>query len=235
MNEKLYNNKIEHKSLYNNDFVYINIYISYTMAKISNVINFIRGLGKPKLNIEKNFTVINNIDPINSNYVKDLINLKLRPNIINKINELQTVAYRYDDLKNKGCECCICYDSENEFAKLSCAHEVCIDCYDELLNKLFKNCPICNKSLQIISMDKLFAILVKIDKGIGILYSPPIFNEEKNIWIENEICMDKNTILTSLKNIGDEKYIIVLDSTNIMEIISQYLPNGYIEIYKSFL
>ena len=46
-------------------------------------------------------------------------------------------------------------DDERDFIKTKCNHNVCLDCFKELINnKQYKNCPVCRKTDWIIPIDK---------------------------------------------------------------------------------
>ena len=202
------------------------------MPKILNLINFIKNLGKNRPSPSDVFTIVDDIPVVNTEIINKMLTQKIKPCFIEKIHELQKASYRYDELYEKNSECGICYGTEVIFAQLQCGHEICTECYDELLNKSYKICPICKIELKIIKLNKLYAIISKIDHGIGVLYLPPMYRKSVDLWIENEICIDSESIDTTIQNINDEKYAIVLNSPEVNDIISPYFPNDFIEMYK---
>lgn len=143
--------------------------------------------------------------------------------LLKKINKKQEIAIKYEKLSNDNTECCICFELHNKFVPLECAHEICTTCYFTIIKK-FPNCPICQKSMKMTTINKLFAIIVKIDGGLAILYLPPLYNELTMAKINYEIFYEfndkeKTKFLSSLININKENYAVVLSSPELINIL----------------
>jgi len=52
----------------------------------------------------------------------------------------------FDDFINSD-ECCVCYEKTVTFT--SCEHHLCIQCWDEMLQKHLKECPLCKRGMSV--------------------------------------------------------------------------------------
>lgn len=105
------------------------------------------------------------------------------PILLEKVSSLQELAYTHDKTGIAETECCVCLEVNQKLLPLICKHQLCVGCHKKLIANNYTNCPECIQPLQPITVYKKYATMTIIDTcGIGILYSPPIYDEKNESW-----------------------------------------------------
>lgn len=202
--------------------------------------------------------------PINCDVILQNINLLIEPHILKRISKLQEVSHKASNL-SKNNECCICLEDDQTFVTIDCGHPICHNCFISLTNKLGYKCPLCNKTMQIIDANKLYAVLIigknfeatydkkdddsndncnnivsngnnndicklKINNFMAIVYFPPIYSEENDIWLSYDLYNnlqlknEQSKLLNTIDRLIKEQYILVVNDLNYSTIKKIY-PN----------
>ena len=169
----------------------------------------------------------------------------INPVIIQKISEKQELAYKIDKTGILNVECCICLEENKPMIAIECAHSICQNCYLQLSNRDISNCPMCRKTMKNISINKLYAVMTNVDKSntsisIGILHMPPIYSEQDNMWLEQEIFWNINTdseqfdkFVCAYNRINTERYVVVFQNKSILSYLNKLINSGTISSFQN--
>lgn len=169
------------------------------------------------------------IFPANDDVFLDQITSNINIRLLNNISNKQKLAYILDNLKLSGAECCVCLEHDVSFVPMECAHPVCTDCYLQMITKSISICPLCRKDMEVINVNKSYAILLIINvfdnqtkfvykECLAIVYLPPIYNAKSAQWKSYDVFydLDYNAMeITGFKNAVNQMklydYVVVIE------------------------
>lgn len=209
---------------------------------MNNIIDFCKKLTSNMKN--KNITInqpiktnpyilLENPQEIDNHNTITIIKQNLSQKILDRLTTYQKKAYELEEKRNN--ECIICFESNIDFVSLQCMHSICNNCYQNLIKNKYFNCPYCNMQMKLYS--KYYAIITPCGPDIGILYLPPIFVKNENLWKDCErlALSEMDSLVESCHIIDNEKYILVVADPSLVNIISgvhKKIPNLYVSILR---
>jgi hypothetical protein len=181
------------------------------------------------------FTLINEINFTDDTQLGEFLISLIDKDILTKIRNKQEFAYQYDKTGIELIECCVCYEENVNFVPLKCKHILCLGCKDLMSNKNINICPICRDKLEIVDIQKFFAVIIKIDdRNLGIIYLPPIYFEKEDIWKEHELFLDAhingpsfNKFIEALTILDKQKYKLIYNSPVLAETVNEFVDKHH--------
>lgn len=196
----------------------------------------------------ESFVLMDNInDEINDKILK-IITSSIEPGILKNIYRKQEQAYRIEKISPETVECCVCLENNVKIIPLSCAHDLCTSCYNNLLKNNYLSCPICRQNMKKISSQIFYAVIVLLPDAklpidatnIGILYLPPIYDKNEKKWKTFDVfynigSSNKSNFINACKIINSKKYMVIPASDKILDIINEIASDDLhkLNIYSS--